>query len=568
MQEKGKYGYVGWGITFLVLISIFLFFRTTVTTQISMTDETHYIATAYRFFKGDAVLVDDWSPEQLNGILMLPFVCLFRMVATSTEGIVLYFRLVYLISKAVLAIYAWWRLERCGKYGIYGLLGVILFYLATPFNIDCLSYNTIPLMMVFLICIIAITPRDKNRDYFLCGVALAFSVLAQPFTILLYFCMGAEWLLCFLPRFRQGKKFFCKGKCFGLITAGAACVAFFFLLYVFRKANVKDILINLQYILNEPDHGGGERSGIIDYLLKLKNTSDIFWKSYDKVIMVNLLSCTVAIGLTLGAKHKKMLYNVAQICSGICLLISCIIQLSMKSFMIENEIWIPFAGYALIQLLINERKLEEWSIFCFLGSYIIAIALGTNTGVHAPNAAMAVLGIFSVILFGRRTERAFGHYRIGEQIIMGLIVGCVFAVRILICWDNIYNPEHYSWKIDKGPFMGTYTTEAIYQNYMGICDDLDQINWNENDILFCGSETPVAYLYADVGYGTMGTPFFHMNYERYQEYLRLHPDKVPDIIYYNELTGGAEETAFIDKRMKQYEPIIMGEKVLLKKCRN
>lgn len=37
------------------------------------TDEFHYLATTYRFYLGDAMLVDDWSPEQMNAVLLLPF---------------------------------------------------------------------------------------------------------------------------------------------------------------------------------------------------------------------------------------------------------------------------------------------------------------------------------------------------------------------------------------------------------------------------------------------------------------------------------------------------------------
>ena len=38
------------------------------------TDEFHYLATTYRFYLGDAMLVDDWSPEQMNAVLFLPFI--------------------------------------------------------------------------------------------------------------------------------------------------------------------------------------------------------------------------------------------------------------------------------------------------------------------------------------------------------------------------------------------------------------------------------------------------------------------------------------------------------------
>lgn len=563
--QKKSYNPICVRIILLLIISIFILAKAFITTQISLTDEAHYVATAYRFFKGDAVLVDDWSPEQMNGVLLLPFIYLFKVFWASTEGIMLYFRLIYLFIKLLIFIFAWYRLEKYGRYGAYGFFGALLFYLVTPFNIENLSYNTIPLMMVFLIGTIILTSRNRKYDYILCGIALAIAVLAQPYVILLYFFGLMGCLIYSVVKCRGGNKNFEIWKDFGWLTIGAALIALIFSVFVFSRTNINSIANNIGFILNEPDHGVTGQTGIQGYITKLRNTADIFVKSYYKIIIYNLVNLFFIVFLTWKTKKKRTFAIIAQLCTICCLILSCIMLLGMKSFMIENEIFIPFIGYALSQMVIGRRRCKESVFFLFIGFYILAISLGTNTGVHAPNAALSIVAIFSVIVFGKNAEADAGKYRLVVRYGILLTIACAFTLRIIICWDEVYCPERYRCKIERGPLRGTYTTETIYDGYNQICKDLDLITWKREDILFCGSETPIAYLYADVNYGIMGTPFFYMDYERYQQYLSLHPKKNPTVIYYHTLTGGKEEKQFIENCLTDFDIIIMENRVLLRK---
>ena len=148
------------------------------------TDEIYYVAEAFRFYKGDAMLVDDWNTAQMNSFLLLPFVHLYMLVFKTTEGIIFYFRILYLVFKALVAVFC---LRKLKKYGVFGIIGVSVYYFFSPHTLEALSYNTIPMGMILMIGAVCLAEERKKIDYYLCGIFLAVAVLSQPFCIVIYF---------------------------------------------------------------------------------------------------------------------------------------------------------------------------------------------------------------------------------------------------------------------------------------------------------------------------------------------------------------------------------------------
>ncbi|MCR5222307.1 MAG: hypothetical protein K6D90_05545, partial [Lachnospiraceae bacterium] len=71
-------------------------------------DETFYYSIAYRFLQGDAPFFEEWYPTQLNSIFLMPFVALYRLIAGSNDGIILTFRILYVLVSFLIA----WQLFR------------------------------------------------------------------------------------------------------------------------------------------------------------------------------------------------------------------------------------------------------------------------------------------------------------------------------------------------------------------------------------------------------------------------------------------------------------------------
>ena len=58
-------------------------------------DEPFILTLSHRLIKGDAFLYDEWQPTQLTGFLNYPWMYLFVSTHSNTDGIILYFRHLY-----------------------------------------------------------------------------------------------------------------------------------------------------------------------------------------------------------------------------------------------------------------------------------------------------------------------------------------------------------------------------------------------------------------------------------------------------------------------------------------
>ena len=96
---RKNYAYICLAVCFLVLLwRSFLGF--------CWTDESFYVSTADRFYRGAIPLVNEWYRTQMSSFLMVPFYGIYMLIAGSNTGVILYFRLLYLVlSGAVSLLY-------------------------------------------------------------------------------------------------------------------------------------------------------------------------------------------------------------------------------------------------------------------------------------------------------------------------------------------------------------------------------------------------------------------------------------------------------------------------------
>lgn len=534
-------------ILFFVMTTILFLLKSLISSEISLEDEMHYIATALRFCKGDAYLVDDWSPEQLNSFLLLPFIFVFKFLFHSTEGIVIYFRILHIFFKLFITLYAIYRLKKVGRLTVYTIIGILFYYFFTPYNIEALSYNTIPLSMIFLICIIMFTYKNRVSDFYICGILLAFSVLSQPFLSILYFFglfIYSFYNLYLIITKKKPDDFFYYQN-FIFLTLGVFTIAFIFLTFVFSRADISEILANIKYIFSEPDHNVSSNM-FVTLLNKLSQTTHVFiFYCHGKITFLNLICFGIIIFCKCLNKIKPALTT-----SILFLLITCILILISNNAFIINAIYIPFVWFGLeLAFLITQNKVRHIFILSICLIYTACTALGTNTGILSTSASMSIFAIFSIIMVSdisadvKSVSKANLFF---TSSIFTVILVSTLIMRIFIVWTDIYNINTYTCFCNKGPLKGTFANKEVYGQYTAILDNLDTLNYQSSDILFCGTSTPTAYLYMDVEFGTMGTPFFYLDYDRVKAYFALHPDKIPTIIYYEELSGTAEEHEFLE----------------------
>ena len=101
------------------------------------------------------MLLDEWNNVQLFAFITYPLLWLIRLFHDSNEGIVLIFRMAYLLFQITVSVYCYVRMKRFGWVRVFPAL---YYFMTTPYNINGLSYNTLAFGYVFLL----VDFRDYN----------------------------------------------------------------------------------------------------------------------------------------------------------------------------------------------------------------------------------------------------------------------------------------------------------------------------------------------------------------------------------------------------------------------
>lgn len=133
-------------LTVFALGSLFLVWRSTL--GFDLRDGSYVIALSQRLSRGEVPFVDEISPHILGSALMAPTTHLWGVMVGSA-GIVVVARLSYTLLAVVVAVVAWRALSP--SFGrTSSALAVWAAVLALPYNIQAISYNTVPQLGLML----------------------------------------------------------------------------------------------------------------------------------------------------------------------------------------------------------------------------------------------------------------------------------------------------------------------------------------------------------------------------------------------------------------------------------
>ena len=198
-MDKGQLFVTG----IFAVILFFLFWRCFY--SVNYGDEPYCISSVWRFYKGDALLAQDWFPaQQLIAWILSPFVYLFRIFSDSNDGIILASRLLYVAFQGVVSVIVYVRLK---EYPIWRVPAVMIYLLATQNNMLTINYNTLGIGCMVLILTILITEKVYSKAVLvLVGILSAVMILSQPYAILMFFVWAAA-VFAVLP-FSKNKNIF------------------------------------------------------------------------------------------------------------------------------------------------------------------------------------------------------------------------------------------------------------------------------------------------------------------------------------------------------------------------
>ena len=528
-----------WFLIGLLLVGLLLFWRCFY--GVNTTDEAYYIGTVYRLWFGDGMLCDEWNPtQQMCSFWLYPFYVIFRMILGSNDGMILAFRLLYIVFQLGISCYLYTKLK---KYGYKSFFAVFFYLLSTAFNINSLSYNTMANGAFLALLVTLITMEEPDwKNTIIAGLFASILVMANPYTLFAYGLYGAASLIVTVICRKSEKEVpvSIRFATFLKMSLTAAVVMAVFLTFTFWHATLERIMKNLPYIIGDQEH--------------VHRLSDKF-SSYFRYFRKYYLGCTVGsliVAAVALVDKKRIDHGKVYVMAALLFIFPYMIYRGLISDYVPiNLVTIPISFLGLVAYIVTKEKNSRVFYIWYLPAmfYPVIVQITSNTGPLAVSAGFMTAGAASLFLAILWAEEQ--KLKSSKAVVYGVLI---FQIIIML-----YLRTSYVWgddvlskltvKVDRGPAKGLYTTEETALYYEEMYDDIDMLNIKEEDgFLVIGSE-PMLYLYADVQVASYSTWQVFTNETRLYRYYEIHEgeERFPSVVYCAEADETIFESVFVKK---------------------
>ena len=212
-----------------------------------------------------------------------------------------------------------------------------------------------------------------------------------------------------------------------------------------------------------------------------------------------------------------------------------------------NFFWIPFVWTG-IELLFYYRGRDYVVTYLLAHLYAAMVALGTDTGAYATSAAFCLPGLVTMLYVndaflshpyntdadtGRENKKNNRFIYILSRLIPATLPVICLALHLLITWGDILSKDDVSCQITDGPMKHLYTSKERCDAYYHEYNDIKDLKLTDEDVIYCGLASPLAYLDAGITPGTFATLFPVADMEHQKQYYQMHPEHFPTKVYYD-----------------------------------
>lgn len=507
------------------------------------TDETFYISTTDRFFRGDALIKAEWYRTQMSSLICLPFYALYVTISGSTAGVIIFFRVLYLILSFGTAIVAFHVFTK--EYGdtvaiIISLL--IMFY--AHLNITSLSYYMLSLENLILagVLVYDYLLTDKKKELIIGGVFFALSVLSLPTMAIPYFIavvLVAVILLVrqFVPIPSAWKEAIDNAKLGSILIytfAGICIPAVLVVIYLLCSVSIGDIIASVPYVLVDNEH---------DFIFM--DSFRKFFTSITEVYGRYTYAAYFLMGLTFVFQKllkKKPISDIIVLLDAMLFVI-----LAIKSYGHTSYIQVAFSMFAMPVFFLSEKKNHKlfW-IFSVTGVVLgLVYRLSSSDFLYVMaigffiTALSGVCFVYDYFKAGVSSDAkaVVNIYKLAATVAMLVIVYTV-CVTIALRMSNVYRDapiNRLTHKITQGPGKGLYTTPEHLEMYENVMDIIDEYINNgdvaaDSTVMF-SKILPWGYLYSNkrCGFPTTWRATAY-NQDQLEAYYSINPNREPDII--------------------------------------
>lgn len=488
------------------------------------------------------MITDEWYTAQLSTPLLLPFYSFYQAITGGNEGIVLFFRIVYWGISSTVAVYIYIGIKKYNSEAA-AVICSLIYLLYSRANIGGLSYYnmTLTTVMIALMGIYeAVNIREiKRYRLFLAGIFLALAVVFNPFLILPYIIIAAFLLIRRKRHIAVGMVWIGSG-----ITFTAAC----YLTYVFSKITLRDIFLNLPYILDEPELQKTDPFLVIPLMC-----ARIAWR-FRWTIGVTVLLCVYILYLKKRkVKTGSRLIRRVIIINSIIFLVNAILASDLIGCI---NIACVLLIVPILILFMEHKEFDLPVLYVFSaagGSLALAFSFSSDTGLDAMSIGFVPLAMGVVLLILK--VKGIVNDKSRNRLFLGMI-GIVLLESMILRICSVYRDApivQLKTKIETGPGKGLYTTEEHAEQYNMLYEAIGKYV-REDDIVFYSKECYWGYLCSENEYGVPSSWRMPLNSPRLEKYYKINPDKIPTCVFVLAPEYGKFESSIIQGNEKNNYP--------------
>ena len=472
---------------------------------IIITDEVFNIGQALRTIRGNTFLVENWDYFQTGDSFLIPFIYIFCKITGSTEGIVLFSRLVFVVLQTLLSVFIYKILSRFFD-RMSSFFAVVIYTTAISFLLFYMWYDNweiffrlIGLFLIFY-AISSFDQKTSGKAYlmvFIAGIAHACMVFAYPTMIVLNVYVLA---LIFFYRRKQSAKAHNLMALFYIL--GSVLVFAVFMLYVL-KIGVGNLFI-FNDTMAEAGLSSTGREGFFSLASMIEKTKALI---VENVIFYMFAMVFFAVGILILYVFRKNKHRILMFCS--VMFVGCIVLLLMTVFRVDslNTLMTYLSLYTIpLYLLVRKesdktRHFKDLIMFLWISSYIagvvysmtaldgaIKFSAGARTG-----AIVTVLLLFEVM---KKIEVKTGSKTLSGILATVLVVMNVFAVYSF-SFDG-QKPLECKAMIKSGIYKGIIDAPDNAKRYEVVEKDLAEVITGGDKTIACGPFAMEFYLMSNL----------------------------------------------------------------------
>ncbi len=536
------------------LIAVVVIYVLAVTRSVGPGEESYYLSFPHRMMFGDKLLYDEWHVTQSCAVFhYLPFLLYYKLTG-GTEGIILYFRCIFVITKILLFIMIYHYIKK--RSAPVALISAViitcfndLMYLTVNYYYLHIFFFTISCLLIF------IKESPSKRDLFIAGFLYACSVIAQPATALLWLVYAAAVLVFYTvskTKRRQDAPAYPFDKIsFAFITAGILAAAAVTLIFVFAGTDISDLPGNLKAVLSDSEHSFG-LSFISEKISDFIGYSDFSIQIFTAVaiavsIIKKLNPNSIAIRILLVA---SLFAYAAYAVKGI------IDALSADGYyhFLFTRIKPVYVFFFCIPFIAASNHRERSRSLFYIVSVVSAFSVFFTSNLSGGAIICSVIPAGLIVISTVKEYELFSLKKDKLHKITTVIVSASLA--LILSFESLWTVMPCVWyggslNADQGLIKSLISHDVsfirsgsgIYKDIKiefssaseiaSFTADLDLIKrYSDKNRFYTPSEKSWFYLYVDKPYSTYSSYFTRSEYKQRQElWWSMHTDKLPDLIY-------------------------------------